>query len=922
MQQQASVPGSGNTIVQVVGDGNVVNATGAPHLTLTRFLARRQIRQDLDRLSPYTRSAPLFGRDTELAGLHAFLREPRALSVRVLTGGGGSGKTRLALELTEQATELGWSAGFVTRHELGRFFAQQNLSAWGWQHPTLIVVDYASEHAELLGRWLGELADRAQPPDHPLRMLLLERDASVDTGWWAVVFRSGGHGATVKRALLDPAEPVRIRPLVQVEDRLALLQAMLEARPDISLPLRDEAFRTTLMQLDWGGDPLFLMMAAMAMSQVGHARALALGRTDLADSLAEREAERIGNLARARHLSAELATHLAACVTLAQGMSRDDFDCFAAAEKDAIHRPSGGDVAELAAMLQEALPRGSGIAPVLPDLIGEALIVRTLPGDGGARAVLRCYAKFGHAVATTVIRCAQDFAPGASTPLQWLEVIKAAVGDDEAAIAALDASLPIESVVLRDFNLKVAQRLQELRTAREGVSASELAAALSGLSTAQSLAGKAEDALRSGRQAFDLYRELVAQDPGVFRPDLAGSIHNLANMLSDLDQREPALQVAQGAVDLYRDLAARRPEVFRPDLAMSLNSLANRLSDLGQCEPALQVAQEAVDIRRELAAQRPDVFRPDLARSLNNLANRLSDLGQREPALQAAQEAVDLYRELVPQRPDVFRPNLATSLSNLANRLSDLGQREPALQAAQEAVDLYRELVPQRPEVFRPDLAMSLNNLGNRLSDLGQREPALQAAQEAVDLYRELVPQRFDVFRPDLATTLNNLANRLSDLGQCEPALQAAREAVDIRRELAAQRPDVFRPNLATSLIVLAHRLGDLDQREAALHAAQEAIDLYRELAAQRPEVFRRNLATSLIVLALQTREVSDSESALPFAREAVATLLPEFERRPNVHLGLMSAMVRDYVELCGSANQQPDQNLLKPLLPYFTDKE
>ena len=191
MPQEASNVGDGNTIVQIVGDGNIVTA-GHPHLRLTRYVARRQIRQDQDRLSSYTRSTPLLGREVELASLHAYLGAPRPLLVRMLIGGGGSGKTRLALELCEQASATSWDTGFVTRTELHRFFDHQNLSAWGWRKPTLIVVDYAAEHAQLLGQWLDELADRAAPPIQPLRMLLLERNASTDTGWRTTVFASGG----------------------------------------------------------------------------------------------------------------------------------------------------------------------------------------------------------------------------------------------------------------------------------------------------------------------------------------------------------------------------------------------------------------------------------------------------------------------------------------------------------------------------------------------------------------------------------------------------------------------------------------------------------------------------------------------------------------------------------------------------------
>ena len=190
--------------------------------------------------------------------------------------------------------------------------------------PTLIVVDYAAEQAELLGKWLDELTDRTAPSAPALRLLLLERHADSSTGWWTSVFASGGWSATSKRALLDPAEPVQIRPLIRADDRLALLQAMLAQANlggTIDVPLEDAAFRTKLMQLTWGGDPLFLMMAALAMHQMGHAKALTLGRTDLADVLAEREAQRLKRLAEAQQLDPALVQHLAACVTLAQGMS-------------------------------------------------------------------------------------------------------------------------------------------------------------------------------------------------------------------------------------------------------------------------------------------------------------------------------------------------------------------------------------------------------------------------------------------------------------------------------------------------------------------------------------------------------------------------------------------------------------------------
>jgi tetratricopeptide (TPR) repeat protein len=971
VHQSGSVQeGSGNTIVQICGDGNTV-VTGLPHLVLTRYFGRRQIRQELDRLSPYTRSVRLMGRAEEMASLETFLRDNHPILVRVLTGSGGSGKTRVAVELCEKAASEGWNAGFVTRKELRRFHGVQNLREWGWQKPTLIVIDYAAEHAEILREWLDELADRTRPPNHSLRLLLLERDASTETGWWTEIFNSGGYGASSKRALLDPPEPLRLQPVAKAEDRLKLLQATLEAaRPGIPVDLAfdDTGVRERVMNEDWRGDPLYLMMAALQIVQGGHARALALGRTDLADGLAQREIGRLHELGRSRSLDPVLVQHLAACVTLAQGADREEFEDFCDQEMVAIHRPHAGGAAQVADLLQEALPQQDRISPVLPDLIGEALVLRALGSNASASAVLRCHKRFGRPVFESVIRCAQDYGEHNPTPLHWIAEIAKSRWNEIDHLAALDSSLPTDSVVLADLSLRVAQRLKELRAADAGSSAQDRAASLNGLAIAYRKVGQREAALQAAQEAVDLYRELATQQPDAFRPYLAMSLNNLANMLSDLGQCEAALRVAQESVDirrelaahradavrpdlaislnnlakmlsglgqratalqaaqeaanLYRELAADRPDAFRPYLAISLNNLANMLRDLGQREAALQAAQEAADLHREFAAQRPDAFRPDLAMSLNNLAQMLSDLGQRERALQAAQEAVDLYREFAAKRPDAFRPDLAISLNNLANRLSDLGQREPALRVAQESVDLYRELAARRRDAFRPDLAMSLNNLANRLSDLGQREAALQAAQESVDIRRELAADRPDAVRPDLAMSLNNLANMLSDLGQWEAALQAAQAAAELYREFAADWPDAFRPDLAMSLNNLAIRLGDLGQREAALQAAQEAVDLYRELAAQRPDAFRSYLATSLTVLALRTSELDNAQRALPYAHEAVSTLTPEFLLRPSAHASLLRAMLRGYLSLCETAEQAPDRALLDPILPYFAHEE
>jgi tetratricopeptide (TPR) repeat protein len=301
-----------------------------------------------------------------------------------------------------------------------------------------------------------------------------------------------------------------------------------------------------------------------------------------------------------------------------------------------------------------------------------------------------------------------------------------------------------------------------------------------------------------------------------------------------------------------------------------------------------------------------------LMRLLQDFAYALEDQKAKKDEKETAQRLMTWLAYLVENAENPL------DLIPLANALpvDTLILREQALKITEKLAEVLFMLHQNSEDDDIANAAATWqNNLSVRLSALGEREAALKAAQEAVDIRRVLAAARPDAFTADLAMSLNNLANRLSALGQREAALKAAQEAVDIRRVLAAARPDAFTADLAMSLNNLANRLSALGQREAALEVAQEAVDIRRGLAAARPDAFTTNLSVSLGALTMIQRNMKDHTAALISITEAIAILRPLFLSLPQAVGNWMDMHLRNYIEIAKELGQEPDMELLGPII-------
>ncbi|QTL37949.1 tetratricopeptide repeat protein [Pseudoalteromonas viridis] len=957
-ERSVSVQGSANQSIIITGDHNQVGGAAQFRIPLVRHHAPARRRRGpqtppnvLDILSAHNKALSLQGREPELTILNEWLSDDTDISVFAITASAGSGKTRLAIELCEQAElQTGWAAGFVRSDDLEQLAHAFKFAQANWSHSLLLVVDYAGANAQALAQWLDALSQLDDLADGiRVRILLLEREASKEAGWWHTLTGSALGSDQARLDLFTRFEPYALTGLSDIAVRRAVLCAALNAvqalvpYPQVSaIPEAGEQpdFDTALADPQFG-NPLALVMAGILCRDMSPRAALSLHYLAAAEKLAQREIDRFykcfGEGADATKLAHCLCFHL-----LCGGLRIADMRQTLSAELVAMGWHSPGLDKELQALKQAFPPAEGGdetarLSTTQPDLIAEAMCIQLLQSDEElslkAADILARVLKYGQdQAAATLVRLLQDFACPVSQPtaqlLKWAEQLVENNQHNRELIELLNGAMPLSSIALAEVACKLATlRYQQEQTKAESqlseADLARLAMSLNNLAVRQSDLGQREVALASATEAVEHYSALAENRPDAFLPDLAVSLNTLATLQSSLGQHEAAHTSALEAVEHFRILAKARPDIFLPALAGSLNNLANRQSKLGQYEAAYTSALEAVELRRALAQARPDAFLPDLAGSLSNLANLQSALGQHEAAHTPALEAVELQRALAQAHPDAFLPDFAMSLNNLANLQSALGQHEAAHTSALEVFEHFRILAKARPGAFLPDLAGSLNNLANRQSKLGQHEAAHESTLEAVEYYRALAQARPEAFSPYLATSLNNLANLQSALGQHEAAHTSALEAVELRRALAQARPDAFLPDLAMSLNNLANRQSALGQHEAAYTSALEAVELRRALAQARPDAFLPDLAGSLNNLANRQSELGQHEAAHISALEAVELQRALAQARPDAFLPDLASSLNNLADIQSDLGQcevalLSSKEAVQLLSPYF----
>jgi len=473
----------------------------------------------------HTRGRLFVPRSEKFAELQAWAERENAISVKLITGEGGSGKSALAAAFALKLQEEGWQAGFAKLDESRTYELGQR---------GLVVLDYPEEHRAVVDKFLSTLGQqRTERYDgRRLRVLLLTRRSQAS---WEQPFVD-----LDAAAFLDP-RPINLLPLA-ADSRLALEIADGAEKTANEVfpvaPLREEidrqAFESWLARDERHGLPLFIVAAGVHRALYPNVDPWAAEGREIIVTLARRELRRLRNLSTSAGYESGTFPLLVAYAAIAGELSRPEIEQITSADAPptiAVIEPFLDAAREAGLIRERRAP-----APA-PDILAACLTVLALRDQAEA---LRDPAEIlwlglqliprDRALAP-VERLMHDSesvlamgADGDGVLSQWLEgFVDRAIADGASSILDMIDSLSMQQPThgFQNAVIKARECLVAL------VPDDDLKAHyLNNLSNDYAAAGRGAEALDAIEEAVAIRRGLADADPARYEHDLAMSLNN------------------------------------------------------------------------------------------------------------------------------------------------------------------------------------------------------------------------------------------------------------------------------------------------------------------------------------------------------------------------------------------------------------
>jgi tetratricopeptide (TPR) repeat protein len=690
---------------------------------------------------------PFLGRHDELTRLTEWATSEERLGVRLVTGPGGRGKTRLAQEMTHRlARDRRWVTGILESRSLGKKDLSPIVETTT-NLRVLLMVDYAESRVEQVCEILCAV-DRAVDPPH-LRILLLARDRG---DWWEndLLQRHEDLEDIAEHVALPELHPFGERTEQFYECAREFARRLPPIVPEVDWQERLSAATPPDLTQTGYGDPLSIQLAAM-LALLGEVDGVDV--TALENRLIRHEKAYWQHVLDVRGL--ELESHVRDQAVAAATL-------FSVAGRQAALRllqrvPELTTPGPVATWLSELYPHAKHYwGPLQPDRLGEHHIGAVSSRDPDFLHELFADTSVDEAEAALVV-VGRAMAHQPHLEEQVRRLLDEGTPGIAEAVKGAARFVPNPRLFLRGLGQRQAIDLDYYTSVSEdshwsGPTRPPGAADLN--ADAAELRAIIDDAgANTGPWILSCLLELVEN---------RGKAHDL----------DAAMSAAQEAVSM----AVRMNDPAHRAEALIARSGAE--ADLGMLERALATSQEAVeDLERSGAATSGEAKASQLlGRALSNVAALMQRAGRNQEAYKYSTRAIARLADVdswysdqtLRLRAEVTHGSIAASMGLFAEARTTLDHT---------VVELDR-LIGSEPEPPVETIALraaARSNLGACLDEMGDPTLAIPVLAKSIDDYTTVDDAQF---APEIARTSVNLAELASRQGDPELADEAARRTI------------------------------------------------------------------------------------------------------------------------------------------------
>jgi tetratricopeptide (TPR) repeat protein len=276
---------------------------------------------------------------------------------------------------------------------------------------------------------------------------------------------------------------------------------------------------------------------------------------------------------------------------------------------------------------------------------------------------------------------------------------------------------------------------------------SGIASTLNNIAIIHRLKGEYDEALEKYNQSLKIKTEL---DDG---NDIAATLNNIAIIHQVKGEYDKALEKYNQSLKIKTELGDRN------GIAATLNNIAGILNDKGEYDEALEKYNQSLKIKTELGD------RSGIAATLNNIAIVHNDKGEYDEALEKYNQSLKIKTELG------NRSGIAATLNNIAIIHQVKGEYDKALEKYNQSLKIQTELGD------RSGTAMTKAQLGVFYRDRGDVSKSLIHFISANKIFCEIGDKpNYTKTLGDIAATIDLIdKQKITDKSPQLPALQEAR---------------------------------------------------------------------------------------------------------------------------------------------------